>query len=98
MSAYGFSFILTTTTDFCIVDGINDLVNMIKHSWISDSLNTTKIENCITKTSDFNMATYYVGFAGIVILAISSFLLSKLSFRTSSISPPYSIINNRKIT
>lgn len=69
VSAYGFSFILTTTTDFCIVDGIRD------------SLNMTKLENCITKTSDFSIATYYVGFAGIVILATSSVLLSKLPFK-----------------
>ncbi len=69
VSAYGFSFILTTTTDYCIVDGIRD------------SLNMTKLENCITKTSNLNMSTYYAGFTGIILLAISSVLFSKVSFK-----------------
>ena len=72
VSAYGFSFILTTTADYCIVDGIRD------------SLNMTKLENCITRTSDFNMITYYVGFIGIILLAGSSVLFSKISFKKSS--------------
>lgn len=60
VSAYGFSFMLTTTTDFCIVDGIRDSVNI------------TKLENCITKTSDFNIITYYV-----------EYILSKISVAKS---------------
>lgn len=71
VSAYGFSFILTTTTDYCIVDGIRDNLNM------------TKLENCISKTSNFNMITYYIGFAGILLLAASSTLFSKLIFKKS---------------
>lgn len=71
VSAYGFSFILTTSTDFCIVNGIRDLPDM------------TKLEGCITKTSDSSIMTYYIGFAGIILLAISSFLLSNLSFKKS---------------
>jgi len=71
VSAYGFSFILTTSTDSCIVNGIRDLPNM------------TKLDDCITKTSDSSIMTYYIGFAGIILLAISSFLLSNLPFRKS---------------
>lgn len=67
VSAYGFSFILTTTTDYCIVDGIRD------------SLNIKKLENCLT--TDFNMITYYVGFVGIILLAVSSVSFSKVSFK-----------------
>ncbi len=71
VSAYGFSFILTTTTDYCIVDGI------------LDSLNKTKLQNCISKYSDFNMLTYYIGFAGIILLAVASYLFSPLTFKKS---------------
>ncbi len=70
VSAYGFSFILTTT-DYCIVDGI------------LDSLNKTKLQNCISKSSDFNMLTYYIGFAGIILLAVASYLFSPLTFKKS---------------
>lgn len=73
VSAYGFSFILTTTTDYCIVDGI------------LDSINKTKLQDCISKSSNFNMLTYYIGFAGIILLTISSFLLSSVTFKKSRI-------------
>lgn len=69
VSAYGFSFILTQSTNFCIVDGV------------LDSINKTKLENCITKTSEHNLLTYYIGFASIILLAISSVLFSKISFK-----------------
>lgn len=72
VSAYAFSFILAQSTDFCIVDGI------------LDSINKTKLQNCISKTSNFNITTYYIGFAGIVLLAIASVLLSKLPLKKSS--------------
>jgi len=73
VSAYGFSFILTSTTDYCIVDGI------------LDSLNKTKLQNCISKSSDFNMLTYYIGFTGIVLLGIASYLFSPLTFKKSRV-------------
>ena len=73
ISAYGFSFILTTTTDYCIVDGI------------LDSINKTKLQECISKNSNFNMLIYHIGFAGVILLTISSFLLSSVTFKKSRI-------------
>ncbi len=70
-SAYAFLFILGNYTDFCIVDGI------------LDSINKTKLQDCISKNSNFIMITYYIGFAGIILLAIASVLFSKLSFKKS---------------
>jgi len=69
ISAYGFSFILTQSTDFCIVDGV------------LDSINKTKLQDCISRTSNHSMTTYYVGFVGIIMLAVSTILLSPLSFK-----------------
>ena len=69
IGAYGFSFIQSQTTDFCIVDGI------------LDSINKTKLQNCISKNLNFNMITYYIGFVGIILLVIASVLFSKLSFK-----------------
>ncbi len=80
VSAYGFSFILTSHTDFCIQNEVSDLVIAIKSENVTDSLNAVEIENC-SKNSDYNMVTYYIGFTGIISLAISSYLMSSLSFR-----------------
>ncbi len=51
VSAYGFSFILTTTTDFCIVNEIRNLLNTVKIDGIIDSLNTKQLEDGIAKNS-----------------------------------------------
>ncbi len=71
VGAYGFSFILSQSTDFCIVDGV------------LDSINKTKLEKCISNTLDFNVITYYIGFAGIIVLAIATVLFSNVSFKKS---------------
>ncbi len=76
VSAYGFSFILNNYTHFCIVDGI------------LDSINEEKLQNCISNTSSNEMTVYYIGFAGILCLASSSALLSKISFRKRDKSLP----------
>jgi len=72
VSAYAFSFMLTNYTDYCIVDGI------------LDSINQTKLENCISKNSDWVMSTYYIGFVGIILLAIAAVLFAKISFKKSN--------------
>jgi len=72
VSAYAFSFILTNYTDYCIVDGI------------LDSINETKLENCISENSDWKMLTYYIGFVGIILLAIAAVLFAKISFKKSN--------------
>lgn len=82
VTAYGFSFILSTTTDMCIVNETKILINTMNTNATNDSLDTSKIDNCVNK-NDLNIDTYYIGFAGILLLAFATFLLSPLPFRRS---------------
>ena len=48
---------------------------------ILDSINKTKLQNCVSKNLDFELLVFYFGFSGIVLLAIATAFFSKLTFK-----------------